>query len=34
MKVYGVEKDFFGFLTFDDLSVTQGQGQKCQIFTF
>ena len=33
MNAYDEGKDLFGVLTFDDLSVTQGQGQMCQIFT-
>ena len=27
MKVYGDEQVHFGFLTFDDLGMAQGQGQ-------
>ena len=33
MKAYDGEKCFLGVLTFDDLSVTQGQGHRYQIFT-
>ena len=31
MKAYDERNCFFGVLTLDDLSVTQGQGQECQI---
>ena len=33
MKAYDEEKVLFGVLTFDDLRMTQGKGQTCQIFT-
>ena len=33
MKAYDEAKCFLGVSTFDDLSVTQGQGHTCQIFT-
>ena len=31
MKAYDERNRLFGTLTLDDLGVTQGQGQKCQI---
>ena len=31
MKAYDGGKSLFSTLTLDDLDVTQGQGQKCQI---
>ena len=34
MKAHDEDKCLFGVLAVDDLSNTQGQGQKCQIFTF
>ena len=34
MKVYDEEKGIFGVLTFDDLGVTQDQGQKSFIITW
>ena len=33
MKSYDEGNCLNGVLTFDDLVMTQGQGQKCQIFT-
>ena len=33
MKAYDEDKCIFGVLTLDDLSMIQGQGQKCQIFS-
>ena len=33
MKAYDEEKCLLGVLTLDDLGVTLGQGQTCQIFT-
>ena len=33
MKAYDEGKCLFGTLTLDDFGMTQGQGQKCQIFT-
>ena len=33
MKAYDKERSLLGVLTLYDLVVTQGQGQKCQIFT-
>ena len=33
MKAYDKEKYFLGVLTLYDLDVTQGEGQKCYIFT-
>ena len=32
MKAYDKGITLFDVLPFDDLDVTQGQGQKCQIF--
>ena len=32
MKTYDEGKCLFAILTLDDLSVTQGQGQKCKNF--
>ena len=32
MKAYGEKKCPFGILTLDNHDMTQGQGQKCQIF--
>ena len=34
MKACDEGKCIFGILTLDDLGVTQGQGQKCQISPF
>ena len=33
MKANDKEKRLLGVLTLDDIGVTQGQGQTCQIFT-
>ena len=33
MKAYDKEKCLFGILTLDDLGLTQGQCQKCKIFS-
>ena len=33
MKAYDEGKCLFAILTIDDLGVTQGQGQKCKIFS-
>ena len=33
MKAYNKGKCLFGTLTLDDLGVTQGEGQNCNIFT-
>ena len=33
MKAYGEGKCLIGTLNLDDLGVTQGQGQKCKIFS-
>ena len=32
MRAYDEEKVLFGVLTLDDLDMSQGQGQMCQIF--
>ena len=34
MKAFDEGNCLFGTLTLDDLGVTQGQGQKCQISLF
>ena len=33
MRAYDEGKCLFGILTLDDFDVTQGQGQKCKIFS-